>query len=66
MDVLGLKTYDTVVELEWETFHEKELKSWWALFTSKDRAYIQQFLEDATSLFCISLDWHLLEAIITC
>ena len=59
MDVLGLKTYDTVVELERETFHEKELKSWWALFTSKDRAYIQQFLEDATSLLCNSVDWHL-------
>ena len=41
MDVLGLKTYDTVVELEWETFHERELKSWWTSFSSKDWAYIK-------------------------
>ena len=66
MDVLGLKTYDTVVELEWETFHERELKRWWTSFSSKDWAYIKQFLGDAISLFSTSLDWHLLEAITTC
>ena len=66
MDVLGLKTYDTVVELDWETFHERELKSWWTSFSSKDWAYIKQFLKDATLLFHTSLDWHLLEAIVTC
>jgi len=35
------------------------------LFSAKDWAYIQQSLGDATSLFCTSLDWHLLEAIVT-
>jgi len=66
MNVLGLKTYDFVVELERETFHERELKRWWISFSSKDRAYIKQFLKDATSLFRTPLDWHLREAIITC
>ena len=56
MDVLGLKTNDTVVELKWETFHERELKRWWTSFSSKDWAYIKQSLEDATSLFRTSLD----------
>ena len=65
MDVLGHKTYDTMVELEQETFHEKELERWWTSFSSKDRAYIKQFLGKATSLFCTSLDWHLLDAIVT-
>ena len=41
IDVLGLKTYDTVVELEWETFHERELKRWWTSFSSMDQAYIK-------------------------
>ena len=66
MDVLLLKTYHTVVKLERETFHERELIRWWTSFSSKDRAQIKQFLGDATSLFLTSLDWHLLEAIITC
>ena len=65
-DALGFKSYDTVVELERQTFHERELKIWWTSFSSKDRAYIKQFLRDATSLFCTPLDWHLLEAIVTC
>ena len=58
MDVLGLKTYDTVVELKQETFHKRELKRWWTSFSSNDRAYIKQFLGDATSLFHSTLDWH--------
>ena len=66
MDVLLLKTYHTVVKLERETFHERELIRWWTSFSSKDRAQIKQFLGDATSLFLTSFDWHLLEAIITC
>ena len=66
MDVLGLKTYDIVVELERETFHKRELKRWWTSFSSKDRAYIKQFLGNATSLFCTPLDCHLLEAMVTC
>ena len=41
MDVLRLKTYDTVVELERETFHERELKKWWTSFSSKDLTYIK-------------------------
>jgi len=40
MDVLGLKTYDIVVELKRETFHERELKRWWISFSSKGWAYI--------------------------
>ena len=56
MDVLGLKTYDIVVKLEWETFHERELKRLWGSFFSKDQAYIQQFLGDATSVFRTPLD----------
>ena len=55
-----------MVELEQETFHEKELKRWWGSFSCKDQAYIKLFLGDATSVFCTSLDWHLLEAITTC
>ena len=66
MDVLRLKAYDSMVELEWETFHERELKRWWTSFSSQDWAYIKQFLKDATSLFCTFLDWHLLEAMVTC
>ena len=64
MDVLRFKTSDTVVELEWETFHKRGLKRWWTSFSSNDWAYIKKFLGDATSLFRTSLDWHLLEAII--
>ena len=66
MDAFGFKSYDRVVELERQTFHERELKRWWASFSFKDRAYIKQFLGDATSLFHTPLDWHLLEAIVTC
>ena len=55
-----------MVELERETFYGREPKRWWTSFSSKDRAYIQQFLRDATSLFRTSLDLHLLEAIVTC
>ena len=65
MDDLGIKTYDIVVELKLETFHEKELRNWWNSFSSKDRAYIKQFLRDVTLLFHTSLDWHLLKAIVT-
>ena len=53
MDILGLKTYNTVVELEQETFHERELKRWSISFSSKDRAYIKQFLEDADHSFAL-------------
>jgi len=41
MDVLRLKTYDIVVLLKWETFHERELKRWWTSFSSKDQAYVK-------------------------
>ena len=54
------------MELDRENFHERELKRWWTSFSSKYRAYIKQFLGEATSLFRTSLDWHLLEAIVTC
>lgn len=35
------------------------------MFPSKDQAYIQLFLEDATSVFHTPLDWHILESIAT-
>ena len=63
MDVLRLKTHDTMVELKLGAFHERKLKRWWGSFSYKDRPYIQQFLGDATSIFRILVDWHLLEAI---
>ena len=66
MDVFGLQPYDIGVELEQETFLERELKRCWTSFSSKDRAYIKQFLRDSTSFFRTSLDWHLLEAMVTC
>ena len=66
MDALGFKSYDIDIELEWQTFKNRELERWWASFSSKGRAYIKQFLGDATSLFLTPLDWHLLEAIVTC
>lgn len=66
MDILGVRTYDTVVELEQETFYERELKKWWSSFSCKDQAYIKWFLGDATSVFRTPLDWNLLEAIPTC
>ena len=66
MDVLGLKPYDTEVELEQETFLKRELKRCWTSFFPKDWAYIKQFLRDSTSFFCTSLDWYLLEAMVTC
>ena len=28
MDFLRLKTYDIVVEIKWENFHERDLKRW--------------------------------------
>jgi len=66
MEALGFKSYDTTMELERQTFHKRELKRWWTSFSSKDRAYIKQFLRDAISLFHTPLDWHLLEAIVNC
>jgi len=41
IDVLGLKTYNNVVKLEREIFHDRELKRWWTSFSSKDQAYIK-------------------------
>ena len=66
MDAIGFESYDTVVEFERQTFLERELKRWWASFFFKDQAYIKRFLGYATSLFHTTLDWHLLEAIVTC
>ena len=63
VDALEFKSYDTIMELERQTFHKRELKRWWAIFSSKDWTYIKRFLRDATALFCTPLDWHLLEVI---
>ena len=41
MDAYRFKSYDRVVKLERQTFHERELKRWWVSFSFKDRAYIK-------------------------
>ena len=38
MDVLGAHSYDTLVELEREEYHEKKLKRWWGTFSYGDQA----------------------------
>ena len=66
MDVLGAHSYDTLVELEREEYHEKKLKRWWGTFSYGDQALLQQLLRDATTLLHTTLDQHLLEVITSC
>ena len=63
MGALGTHSYDTLVELEWESYYEKNLRRWWSSFSCGDRAFIWQLLGDATALLHTTLDWHLLEVI---
>ena len=36
MDVLGAHSYDTLVELEKESYYEKKLRRWWSSFSCND------------------------------
>ena len=44
MDVLGAHSYDTLVELEREEYHEKKLKRWCGTFSHGGRALLRQLL----------------------
>ena len=66
MDVLGAHSYDTLIKLERKEYHEKKLKIWWGTFSCGDRAFLRQFLGDATVVLHTRLDWHLLEVITSC
>ena len=66
MDALGAHSYDTLVELERESYYEKKLRRQWSSFSCGDQAFIQQLLGDATALLHTTLDWHLLEVITSC
>ena len=63
MEVLGTLSYDTLVELEREEYHERKLKKWWGSFSPGDQALICQLIGDTTALLHTTLDWHLLEVI---
>ena len=63
MDVLGIHSYDTLVELEREDYHERMLKKWWGTFSNGDQALIRQLIGDTIALLHTTLDWHLLEVI---
>ena len=41
MDVLGAHSYDTLVELKREDYHERKLKRWWGSFSCGDQALIR-------------------------
>ena len=60
MDALGAHSYDTLVELERESYYEKKFRRWLSLFSCGDQAFIRQLLGVATTLLYTSLDWHLL------
>ena len=66
MDALGAHSYDTLVELERESYYEKKLRRWWSPFSCGDQELILQLLRDATALLHTTLDWHLLEVITSC
>lgn len=66
MDVLGTHSYDTLVELKKEDYHERKLKKWQGTFSCGDQALIRQFIGDATALLHTTLDWNLLKVIISC
>ena len=60
MDALGAHSYDTLVELERESYYEKKFRRWLSSFSCDDQAFIRQLLGVATTLLYTSLDWHLL------
>ena len=66
MDALGAYSYNTLVELERESYYEKKLRRWLSSFSCGDRVFIQKLLGDATALFHTTLDWQLLEVITSC
>ena len=66
MDVVGSHSYDTLVELERESYYEKKLIRWLSSFSCGDLAFIRQLLGDAITLLHNTLDWHLLEVITSC
>ena len=63
MDAFGAHSYDTLVELERESYYEKKLRRWWSSFSCGDQALIQWLLGDAIALLHTTLDWYLLEVI---
>ena len=65
MDVLGTHSYDTLVELRRQDYHERKLKKWWGTFYCGDQALIRQLIGDATTLLHTTLDWNLLKVIIS-
>ena len=56
MDALGAHSYDTLVELERESYYEKKLRRWWSPFSCGDQELILQLLRDATALLHTTLD----------
>ena len=66
MEVLRANSYDTLVELEREEYHERKLRKWWGSFSCGDRAFLRQLIGDATALLHTTLYWHLLEVITSC
>ena len=66
MDALGAHSYNTLVELEREAYHERKLKRWWGSFCCGDQALIQKLLGDANAFLHTTLDWHFLEVITSC
>ena len=66
MDAFGAHSYDTLVELERESYYEKKLKRWLSSFSCGYQTFIWQLLGDATTLLHTILDWHLLKVITSC
>ena len=63
MDALIAHSYDTLVELEKESYYEKKLRRWWSSFSCGNWAFIWRLLGDAIALLHTTLDWHLLQVI---
>ena len=66
MDALGAHSYDTLVELERESYYKKKLRRWLSSFSCSDQAFIRRLLRDAIAFHHTSLDWHLLKVITSC
>ena len=63
MDVLGAHSYDTLAELERESYYEKKLRRWLSSFSCGDQAFILQLLRDTTAFFTpcgdqVRVTWH--------
>ena len=57
-------TYDALVALEKESFFGKKLMRW-SSFSCSGWVLLQRLLGDATALLHTTLDWHLLEVIVS-